>query len=199
VQPDDPARFDDAYYSRFYGESGAHDPERLAQLALAVHHMAAWWGVQVRSVLDVGAGMGMWRDWYRTNHPTVHLQSVDVSEYACATWGHDHLDISEWRPSAPFDLVICHSVLQYIDDDRVVAAIEHLAAATRHLLYLEVPTTGDLMYIIDPERTDLSVFRRTGRWYRQHLELYFRQVGAGLWVPKQNGIPMYELEATHSG
>ena len=109
---------------------------------------------------------GMWRDWYRTNHPGVFLQSIDVSEHACATWGHDQLDIAEWRPSAPFDLVICHSVLQYIDDDRVVRAIEHLATATRHVIYLEIPTTHDLLHTVDPERTDLHIFRRDGDWYR---------------------------------
>jgi SAM-dependent methyltransferase len=195
MQADDPSRFDDAYYRHFYGDEGAHDPERLAHLATAVHHMAAWWGVTVRSVLDVGAGMGMWRDWYRTNHPGVYLQSIDVSEHACATWGHDLLDIAEWRPSAPFDLVICHSVLQYIDDDRVARAVEHLAAATRHVIYLEIPTTHDLLHTVDPERTDLHIFRRDGDWYRQVLAPHFRQVGAGLWVP-HDGMPMYELEAS---
>jgi SAM-dependent methyltransferase len=195
MQADDPARFDDAYYSRFYGEQGAHDPQRLAHLATAVHHMAAWWGITVRSVLDVGAGMGMWRDWYREQHPSVYLQSIDLSEYACATWGHDHLDIAEWRPSAPFDLVVCHSVLQYLDNERVVRAIDHLAAATRHVLYLEIPTTDDLLHVADPERTDLHIFSRTGRWYREHLEVHFRQVGAGFWV-LHHGVPMYELEAS---
>jgi trans-aconitate methyltransferase len=194
VEADDPARFDGAYYARFYGEDGAHDPERVAHLATAVHHMAAWWGITVRSVLDVGAGVGMWRDWYRAQHPSVYLQSIDVSAYACATWGHDQFDIAEWRPSAPFDLVVCHSVLQYVDDERVVRAIDHLAAATRHVLYLEIPTTDDLLHVADHERTDLHIFRRTGHWYRTHLEVYFRQVGAGLWVLR-NGVPMYELEA----
>ena len=195
MPPDDPSRFDDAYYSRFYGEDGAHDPVLLSHLATAVHHMAAWWGITVRSVLDVGAGMGMWRDWYVAHHPGVFVQSIDTSEHACATWGHDLLDISKWRPSAPFDLVICHSVLQYIDDEPVARAIENLGAATRHVLYLEIPTTADLAQIVDPDRTDLDLFSRTGDWYRALLDPYFRQVGAGLWV-RQRGLPMYELEAS---
>jgi SAM-dependent methyltransferase len=206
VQPDDTARFDDTtafddtarfdqrYYDRFYGELGAHDAERVAHLAAAVHHMAAWWGVTVRTVLDVGAGMGMWRDWYRAHHPDVRVHSIDISEYACTTWGHELRDIAEWRPPATYDLVVCHSVLQYVDDERTVRAFEHLAAATRHVLYLELPTTGDLLHIVDPERTDLHVFSRTGAWYRRQLRPWFRQVGAGMWVPV-NGLPMYELEA----
>jgi len=38
------------------------------------------WGVTVRSVLDVGAGMGFWRDWYREHHPDVTVRSIDVSD-----------------------------------------------------------------------------------------------------------------------
>ena len=187
-------RFDDSYYRRFYGAGGAHDRESIHHLATAVHHMAAWWGVTVRSVLDVGAGMGFWRDWYTEHHPDVTVRSIDVSEHACATWGHERRDIADWRPRRRFDLVVCHSVLQYLDDHRVVAAIDHLAAGTRHVLYLELPTRHDLRHVVDASSTDLEVHQRSGAWYRRHLELHFRQVGAGLWVPR-TGLPMYELEA----
>ena len=66
------SRFDQHYYQRFYGGTdGVHDPEQVAHLAAAVHHLCEWWGVSPTSVLDVGAGMGMWRDWYRLTHPGV--------------------------------------------------------------------------------------------------------------------------------
>ncbi|MFM2078418.1 MAG: hypothetical protein RJA49_2308 [Actinomycetota bacterium] len=186
--------FDDAYYRRFYGPDGAHDRDRIDHLAAAVHHMAAWWGIEIRSVLDVGAGMGFWRDWYRETHPAVKVRSTDVSAHACRAWGHEQRDIAEWCPPRAFDLVICHSVLQYIDDDRIAAAVDHLAAATRQVLYLEVPTRHDLRHIIDPAGTDLDVHQRTGASYRRLLTPHFRQVGAGFWVPRV-GVPMYELEA----
>ncbi|MFZ4718638.1 MAG: class I SAM-dependent methyltransferase [Ilumatobacteraceae bacterium] len=192
--PSDPTRFDDGYYRRFYGRDGAHDQARVDHLATAVHHMAAWWGIRIRTVLDVGAGIGFWRDWYRDQHPGVRVRSVDISEHACATWGHERRDIAEWRPPSRFDLVICHSVLQYLDDEQVVRAIDHLAGATRGLLYLELPTKSDLRDLVDPTGTDLEVHHRTGRWYRNHLGLHLRQVGAGLWVPR-DGVAMYELEA----
>ena len=189
------ARFDDRYYRRFYGKGGAHDREKVTHLATGVHHLALWWGMKVRSVLDIGAGMGMWRDWYREQHPEVRVRSIDVSEYACATWGHERRDIADWKPPRPFDLVVCHSVLQYVDDARVIRAIDHLGAATRNLLYLELPTTADLRHVVDPKGTDLQVHHRSGAWYRRHLHRHFRQIGAGLWVP-HGGIPMYELEAS---
>jgi SAM-dependent methyltransferase len=192
--PHDPDRFDAAYYRRFYGRRGVHDAERIAHLAAGVHELSSWWGVRIRSVLDVGAGTGLWRDWYLRTHPTVRVTSVDVSEYACATWGHQRRDIAEWRPTRPFDLVVCHGVLHYVDDRRVEQAIDNLAAATRHVLYLELPTAGDLRDVVDPERTDLQAHRRSGAWYRRRLGTHFRQVGAGLWVP-HDGVPMFELEA----
>lgn len=187
-------KFDTAYYKRFYGDNGAHDAEMIAHLATAVHHLAAWWGITISTVLDVGAGMGMWRDWYNETYPSVTVRSIDVSEYACSTWNHELRDISQWRPRAKFDLVVCHSVLQYLNNESVIQAFENLAIATRHVLYLELPTKWDYENIVDETSTDLQVYQRSANWYRTQLSKYFRQVGAGMWVPL-NGLPMYELEA----
>lgn len=186
--------FDATYYSRFYGTNGAHDEQRIARLATAVHNMCAWWGVDIESVLDVGAGIGMWRNWYRDNHPSVRVQSIDISEHACAEWGHDLLDIVEWTPSRKSDLVICHSVLQYLDNVDFVSAVANLAAGTRWVMYLELPTKWDYENIVDESGTDMQVFRRSAQWYRKVLGEHFVQIGAGLWTP-HNGLPMYQLEA----
>ena len=187
-------RFDRRYYRHYYGTGGVHDRARVGHLAAGVHELAAWWGVRVRSVLDVGAGVGMWRDWYRDHHPAVRIRSIDVSEYACATWGHERRDIADWRPPGRFDLVVCHSVLQYLDNARVERAIEHLCGATRHLLYLELPTRSDLDHMVDPTHTDLEVHRRSGAWYRKRFQPHLQQVGAGLWIHRDS-TPMFELEA----
>lgn len=187
--------FDDGYYRRFYGEDGAHDQSRIDHLATAVHHFASWWGVEIATVLDVGAGMGMWRDWYRTNFPQVHVRTTDISKHACDTWGHELRDITMWRPRGKYDLVISHSVLQYLDNASFTQAIENLASATKWLLYLEIPTKSDYENIIDPTGTDMQVYQRSALWYRKQLAPYFQQIGAGLWTPI-NGLLMYELEAT---
>jgi trans-aconitate methyltransferase len=186
--------FDAEYYRRFYGRHGVHDRRRLGHLAAAVHEICAWWEVRPRSVLDVGAGTGMWRDWYRLNHPKVRVASIDISEHACETFGHQRRDIAAWQPARPFDLVICHSVLHYLDNLAATAAIDHLASATRYVMYLELPTTDDLTHVVDNQSTDLDVHHRTGAWYRRRLEPHFRQAGAGLWV-RRGAMPMYELEA----
>ena len=155
--------------------------------------MSAWWGVTIRSVLDVGAGMGMWRDWYRREYPDVRVRTTDASEHACATWGHERRDISEWRPRARFDLVVCHSVLQYVPDERIERAVSNLVAATGAVLFLEVPTVADFRDVIDPRRTDLQVYLRSGDRYKALLGRHLRQAGAGLWV-RSDRVPLYELE-----
>jgi len=189
------ARFDSDYYARFYGKDGAHDAERIAYLATAVHNMCAWWGLNIGSVLDVGAGMGMWRDWYNSSYPHVQVRSIDVSEHACTTWNHERRNIAEWKPRGKYDLVVCHSVLQYLDNASFSEAIENLASATRHVMYLELPTKWDYENIVDSRGTDLLVYKRSATWYRQQLTPFFTQVGAGLWI-RVNGLPMYELEAS---
>lgn len=186
--------FDASYYRRFYSSTPVHSRKKVGDLATAVHAMCAWWDVRVTSFLDVGAGLGYWRDWYAQHHPRVRRLSVDVSEHACRTYGHELRDISLWRPSSPFDLVVCHGVLQYLTTAQAKAAIENLAAATRHVLYLEVPTTDDLSHQVDKTSTDLDVYSRSGDWYRRQLSPHFEQAGAGLWIKRDGDVVLYELE-----
>lgn len=190
--------FDARYYKKFYGRGSVHTASQVDKLATAVHSLLSWWGVDVRSFLDIGAGPGYWRDWYRTNHPKVKVLSTDISDYACTTYGHKKADIAEWTPPQRFDLVVCHSVLQYPGTAATKSAITNLAASCRHFLYLEIPTRADFDEIVDPKATDMTVYRRTGNWYRRELDVHFRQVGGGLWLSRDSAVPMYELEMPRS-
>lgn len=187
-------RFDASYYRRFYSSTPVHSRKKVEELAAAVHAMCSWWDVPVKSMLDVGAGLGYWRDWYAKTHPRIKRLSVDISEHACEKFGHEQRDISEWRPRIPFDLVVCHGVLQYLTASQAERAISNLAAATRHVLYLEVPTTDDLRHSVDATSTDLDVHSRSGAWYRKRLAVHFDQAGAGLWVKRDGAVVLYELE-----
>jgi SAM-dependent methyltransferase len=186
-------RFGADYYQRFYGRGGVHNRRTIAYLGTAVHNMCAWWGVAPKSVLDIGAGPGLWRDWYRSTHPRLKVTSIDISEYACKKYGHECRDITSWQPARQYDLTICHGVLHYINDDLVDAAIANIAAATRHVLYLELPTAHDFATIVDSSATDMDVYQRSGQWYRQRLEPHFFQAGAGLWI-RHGSVLLYELE-----
>jgi trans-aconitate methyltransferase len=186
--------FDAAYYRRFYRDRPVHDRRRVGRLAEGVFGMCAWWGVPVRSVLDVGAGPGYWRDWLAASRPRVRYRSVDVSPYAVARYGHEQNDISEWAPSRPFDLVVCQGVLQYLDHAAAGRAIANLATATRSILYLEVPTSEDRRTVLDTERTDFEIWWRSANWYRVRLARHFIELGCGLHCARRAGVYFYELE-----
>jgi SAM-dependent methyltransferase len=186
--------FDEDYYRRFYGDDPVHTAEKVAALASAVHSLTEWWDLPVTSVLDIGAGPGYWRDWYAANRPSVDYVSVDVSEHACRTYGHQQRDITQWRPNRAFDLVVCHGVLHYLDAEGAESAVANIAAAARGIVYIEAPTKRDLEEIVDTDATDMDVHRRTGAWYRKRLDPHFSQIGAGLWLSRRCPLPLYELE-----
>ena len=50
---------------------------------------------------------------------------MDVSPHACARWGHELRDVSRWRARERFDLIVCHGVLHYLDQNED-AALPHL-------------------------------------------------------------------------
>src|SRR5258706_1691591 len=59
--------FDAAYFERFYESraSRVYGKAQVSHLARGVTEMIAWFGGELRDVLDVGAGTGLWRDWFR--------------------------------------------------------------------------------------------------------------------------------------
>jgi hypothetical protein len=189
-----PERFDAAYYSRYYGRRPVHDRRRIGHLANGVLALADWWRVPMRTVLDVGAGKGYWRDWLSINAPRVSYHGIDVSEHACHRYGHEQADLATWWPRRRYDLVVCQSVIQYLDDRRASRAIEALAAASRGLLFVEVPTTADRERAIDPAGTDLDVHWRSGTWYRKRLSSGFTEIGGGLWLSHDSLAVLFELE-----
>jgi len=38
------------------------------------------------------------------------------------------------------------------------------------------------------------VTRRSAAWYRTRLGAHFTQIGAGMWVSNNAGLPLYDLE-----
>ena len=187
-------RFDAAYYRTYYGRQPVHDRRRIGLLATGVVSLAEWWRVPIRSVLDVGAGKGYWRDWFTANRPAVRYHGIDVSEHACRRYGHEHADLTTWRPRRQYDLVICQSVIQYLDDAAASKAITTLAEACRGLLLFDAPTDLDRQSAIDPTQTDLDVHFRTARWYRTRLRRGFSEIGGGLWISHACPAVFFELE-----
>jgi len=191
-----PQRFDAAYYHRHYqARARVHAAAEVGRLASGVVGLAGWLGVTIETALDVGAGPGFWRDWFRRHRPAVRYRSTDFSPFACEAYGHERRDIATWRSRGRHDLVICQGVLQYLEAGAAAAAIENLGAMCRGLLYLEAITRRDLAEVVDRERTDTAIHARSGAWYRRRLQPHFVQVGAGLWAARRAGLHFYELEA----
>jgi SAM-dependent methyltransferase len=191
-----PTDFDAAYYERFYERRATRvqGPKEVAHLARGVLGMIDWVGGRVDTVLDVGAGTGLWRDWFAANRPRAAYRSVDVSPYACELYGHEQRDIATWRARGRFDLVVCQGVLPYLADDACAAAIDNLGAMTKGFLYLETITVQDFETVVDRELTDPALIARTGAWYRERLGEHYVAIGLGVWMSRRFGAPLYELE-----
>ena len=189
--------FDRKYYDRFYEtkQTQVHGAAEISKLCTAVTSFIDWWNHPVSTVLDIGAGTGIWRDWFREHRPKVKYRSTEFSEYACKKYGHERRDISKWRAKETFDLVVCQGVLPYLDDDACAKALANIGAMTGGFLYLEAITKKDIKDVIDDVKTDVKVHGRSGAWYRGHLRRHFVEVGAGLWCKKEAGVLFYELEA----
>ena len=192
----DPDPFGADYFDRFY-ESRAtrvYGPKEIARLARGVTGMVGWLGGDLEAVLDVGAGVGLWRDWFAKHRPSVKYRSTDVSAYACERYGHEQRDIARWRARERFDLIVCHGVLQYLGDEDAALALENIAAMSKGFLFLEVVTARDLVEVCDTSRTDLQVHARPGEWYRERLGEHFVTLGCGLHYRKGGRLVFYELE-----
>jgi cyclopropane fatty-acyl-phospholipid synthase-like methyltransferase len=190
------AQFDEKYYRRYYEDARTrvHDAAKIARLARGVTEMIAWYGGRLDAVLDVGAGAGLWRDWFAKHYPRTKYRSIEVSEYACAKYGHEQRDIAKWRARERFDLVVCQGVLQYIPEAACAAAIENLGAMARGFLYLEAITKKDFEDVCDQGKTDGGVHLRRASWYRARLGKHFIGVGSGLYYAQRGPLQFYELE-----
>lgn len=190
------ASFDASYFRRFYESrrSRVYGSGEIDGLARGVTGFVRWFGTDLRSVLDVGAGTGLWKDWFRRHMPQVRYRSLDVSAYACERYGHERRDISRWKARERFDLVVCQGVLPYLDDDACARAIENMAAMCRGFLYLECITSRDLREVVDRSRTDVSVRARPATFYRRLLGKRFETVGCGLYHAKGGDTVFYDLE-----
>jgi len=192
-----PPQFDEAYYRRFYLDPATriYGPKHHANLVTAVTALIDWFGGDLDDVLDVGAGVGRWREWFKQHRPDVEVVSTELDPEVCKKFGHEQRDISTWRGRRKFDLVVCQGVLPYLNDKDAARALENLAAMSKGFFYFEAITKRDLEEVCDTSRTDVRVHPRTGAWYRKRLQPHFREVGAGLFYKRKGPLEFFELEA----
>lgn len=189
-------RFDEAYYQRFYEapKTRVVTAQEHASLAKFVFAFASWNHIDIKSVLDIGAGVGHWKRWIEKNTKGVKYTGTEVSQVMCEKHGFLNRDIARWRDRKKHDLIVCQGVLQYLPDPDVAPAVANIAAMAEGLVYLEITTRGDLRERCDKERTDSDIHVRNGSYYRGILQKHLINIGAGLWWPKDQPMPFYELE-----
>jgi SAM-dependent methyltransferase len=109
-------------------------------------------GRKLRSVLDVGAGEGVWGVELRRVRPGIRYVGVDPSEYVVARHGkRRNIRLGSFEQLAAlqlgrgYDLIVCADMLQYVADAPLKRGVQHLASLLQGVAFLEAYTTGDEM------------------------------------------------------
>ena len=192
----EPFAFDQKYYDRFYRDSETRvatreSTDRLADFVCAyLIHIDQ----PVRRVIDMGCGLGYWRDAVTRHFPASEYTGVELSSYVCEEMGWTQGSVVDFRSRQKFDLVICQGVLQYLTDAECRAAIANLAKLCRGALYLEALTEQDWAENCDQDVTDGAVHLRAGSWYRRHVAKHFTNCGGGVFLADRSDATLFELE-----
>lgn len=191
------ARFDERYFERFYYSKRTRAVAPLEYLARArlLGAYAALHDLKIKRILDLGAGAGYFLRALDAVFPGAHTVGVEVSDYACARYGWRKSSITEFHDARPYDLVVCHDVIQYLDNKDAARALQNIASLSRGMLFFMALTREDWEQNCDQSRTDSAVFKRPARWYRERLKPDFQRVGSGVYLARRAGISLFALDA----
>ncbi len=192
-----PSLFDEAYYQRFYFDkkTSVVDPKHMERLGNFVCSYLKYLRVPVERVVDVGCGIGLWKDIVARHFPGARYQGVEFSAYLCERYGWQQGSVVDYAADAPFDFVVCQGVLPYLSPADLKTALDNLGRLCRGALYLEAVSREDYERdIIDEDLTDPALFRHRAEVYRRGLSRHFREVGGGLWLSRAADVPLFELE-----
>jgi SAM-dependent methyltransferase len=188
--------FDAAYYERYYERvrtrvASPEDTLRLARFVAAylVHLRVG----EVRSVLDLGCGLGWWKEPSLELFHTAKYRGVEFSDHLVKKLGWEKGSVADYAGPAA-DLVVCQGVLHYLDRKTAERAMENLARLTKKALYVEALTKEDWAETVDKERTDGHMQLRVARFYRSALNEHFEPCGGGVYVPKAKPVVLFALE-----
>jgi predicted TPR repeat methyltransferase len=193
----DKSLFDEAYYQRYYFDkkTSVVDPEHVQRLGAFVCSYLQFIRVPVRRVLDVGCGIGLWRDVIKRHYPHAEFHGVEFSEYLCGRFGWERGSVVNYTAKTPFDLVICQGVLPYLSAADAKLAMQNLGRLSCGALYVEAVAREDFEQdIVDDTLTDPRLFKHRAQLYRQGLADGFTELGGGVWLSRKSDLPVFALE-----
>lgn len=193
--------FDEAYYQRYYFDkkTSVVDPEHIERLGAFVCSYLKYLRVPVLRVLDVGCGIGLWREVVARHFPDATYHGVEFSDYLCARFGWERGSVVDYAAQKPFDLVICQGVLSYLSPPDLKLALHNLGRLSQGALYVEAATREDYERdVIDDELADPRLFRHRAELYRRGLQQGFTDLGGGVWLSRKAEVPLFELECAGS-
>ena len=197
MQSADAATFDEAYYARYYFDKKTRtaDRQHVERLGAFVSAYLKYLRVPVRRVLDVGCGIGLWRDIVTRHFPQASYHGVEVSDYLCGRYGWERGSVVDHAAAQPYDFVICQGVLAYLSPADLKRALRNLGTLGHGALYVEAVTLEDYESdIVDEELTDPLLFRHRADVYRRGLSRNFKNLGGGLWLDRRAEVPVFSLE-----
>lgn len=184
------------YYQRYYKDPNTRvaEPSYYQRLAQFIGAYMAYLDIPIRSILDLGCGSGTLKEPLEKQFKKASYVGVEKSSYACRQYGWENGCASTFWSAFPFDIVVCHDVLQYLDNIRAADAIENFNSLTHKVLYFSVLTHEDWHQHVDQDLTDNNVFLRKASWYRKRLAENFKNLGGGIYIHRQLDTVVYELE-----
>lgn len=189
--------FDHAYYKRFYFDpkTAVTSKREMQSRARLIAAYALHTALPARRILDAGCGTGLLRPWFKRYLPRATYTGIETSEYLCARYGWQQVKIETYKPPAPFDIVVCYDVMQYLESAAASRAIANFGKLCRGVLYFTALTRVDWEHNCDQSRTDPDVHLRSAQWYRSRLRVNFREAGSGFWLRRGAPFSVWDLES----
>jgi SAM-dependent methyltransferase len=186
-----------SYFDKWYRSADrVHTPADRARTVQMVVSIADYMlGRPARTVLDIGAGEGLWLPVLRRIRPAIRYAGVDPSEYAVTRYGRSrnlHLgslgNLPPALASRPYDLIVCSGMLNYLAVGELRSGLAQVARLAKGVAFLELFTDRD-----DVEGDVRG--RRRAAFYRSLLgDLGFRHCGPHCYVgPEFEGV-VVEME-----
>jgi SAM-dependent methyltransferase len=187
--------FDADYYRRFYESPRTRvtDVKAITRLTRFVLAYLDFLGIPPKTALDLGCGVGLWKEALTELAPHVRYTGVEHSDHVCEKHGWVKGSVVDYA-GARADLVICQGVLHYLPDDDALAAIANLDRLAKKAVYLEILTEEDWEEVADRERTDGAAYLRPASFYQRALRERFVALGGGLFAPIERAPALFALE-----